>query len=432
MYSGEAASSGSCAAGGGHGDGVRFGGKGCRGEEGEFAGAGDAVGGAEAGLRVFVRGIEAVAVRVVEAHVHLGRVRRPEPGDEFCGGAGGVLHFERGGKRLPEVLDADGEAAAEIAGIGEARRARAGVGVKPGALRVGALDDGEAVGGGLDELEVVPDGVLEEDRIGVNGWPVSCATLPPPGCSGSDHRPPSGPAKRTVRFARLVAHGHVDLQAEAAHEILLLVAVEDDGVDDADGGLAAVEVEANGEGQPLALGRVPRCMPSILTTARTGPDCSTVTFFTSQRNRSRAGESSGLLAGPVLQDADELARAGDRFAVCPNPLDQVRTGVRDRALHRARFHHNRAGVICNLDAAGCGRLSGCGEAQWAGKSNWEDGGKAHPFGGAVRPGCERPTLQGKRSAIGVEAEVRTGAYRTLGPGNSPTNASRQGQRLFAK
>ena len=73
----------------------------------------------------------------------------------------------------------------------------------------------------------------------MKGWPDSCAALPPPGCSGSDHRPPSAPAKRTVRLQRLVAHGHVDLQAEAAHEVFLLVAVEDDGVDHADGGLAS-------------------------------------------------------------------------------------------------------------------------------------------------------------------------------------------------
>ena len=47
----------------------------------------------------------------------------------------------------------------------------------------------------------------------------------------------SGEAHGAVQ--RLIAHGDVDLQAEAAHEVLLLVAVEDDGVDDADVGLAA-------------------------------------------------------------------------------------------------------------------------------------------------------------------------------------------------
>jgi len=81
---------------------------------------GDAVSGAEAGLRILVGGVEAVTRLVVEAHVHLRRVRRPEPGDDLCGGTGAALDLERGRERLAEVLDADGEAAAEIAGVGEA------------------------------------------------------------------------------------------------------------------------------------------------------------------------------------------------------------------------------------------------------------------------------------------------------------------------
>ena len=60
----------------------------------------------------------------------------------------------------------------------------------------------------------------------------------------------AGEAYRAVQ--RLVAHWDVELEAEAAHEVFLLVAVEDDGVDEADRGLPGVEVEPDGEGQPLA------------------------------------------------------------------------------------------------------------------------------------------------------------------------------------
>ena len=153
MYSGRGGEQRQLRAGGGHGGRIRLGGKGGRSEEGELAGAGDPVGGGEAGLRVFVGCVEAVALGVVETHVHLGRVGRPQPGDEFGCGAGGVLDFKCGREGLPEVLDADGESSAEVAGVGEARGALARGGVEPGALRPGALDDGESVGVRLDQFE---------------------------------------------------------------------------------------------------------------------------------------------------------------------------------------------------------------------------------------------------------------------------------------
>ena len=42
-------------------------------------------------------------------------------------------------------------------------------------------------------------------------------------------------------------------------------------------------------------------MPSIFTTPRTGPDCSTVTLFTSLTNFSRAGESTASVIGPFCR-----------------------------------------------------------------------------------------------------------------------------------
>ena len=50
-------------------------------------------------------------------------------------------------------------------------------------------------------------------------------------------------------------------------------------------------------------------MPSNFTTARTGPVCSTVTFFTRLTNFSCGRTSSGFALGAALQDADKLPRA---------------------------------------------------------------------------------------------------------------------------
>jgi hypothetical protein len=172
----------------------------------------------------------------------------------ISGASGDQSQATSRGERLPEVLDADGEATAEVAGVCETRSAGAGVGVDPGALGAGALDDGETVGIGLDELEVVPDGVLGKDRAAGEGLARFLRDAASAGLQrfGPEAAVWAGKADSAVQG--LVAHGNVDLEAEAADEVLLLVAVEDDGVDDADGGLATEEVETHGEGEPLALG----------------------------------------------------------------------------------------------------------------------------------------------------------------------------------
>ncbi len=108
-----------------------LGGDGGCGEEGEDAGAGNAVGGGEAGLDIFVGGVEAVAEGVVVAEVHGGCVGRPEPGVDFGVVGEGVFDFEGGWVGLPEVLDAEGEAAGGIAGVDEAGGAGAGAGGEP-------------------------------------------------------------------------------------------------------------------------------------------------------------------------------------------------------------------------------------------------------------------------------------------------------------
>ena len=294
------------------------------------------VGSREAGLRVFVSGVEAVAVGVVEAHVHLGCVGRPEPGDELRSGAGGLLDLERSGERLPEVLDADGEATAEVAGVCEAGGARAGVGVDPGTLGAGALDDGESVGIGLDELEVVPDGVLGKGRAagGARRFLRDAASA---GLQRFRPEAAVGTCKADGAVHGLVAHGDVDLETEAADEVLLLVAVEDDGVDDADGGLAAEEVEAHGEGEPLAL-RHGTAVHAF------DPDHGadwTLLFHGDALDLAEkflaCGRVLRIAGWPFLQDANQLARSSDHLAAEGDGVDEVGTGEWDGALHCSGF-----------------------------------------------------------------------------------------------
>ena len=169
------------------------------------------IGRAEAGLRVLIGGVKAVTVGVVEAHVHLRCVRRPQPRDELCIGTSSVLDFKPGGERLPEVLHADSEPAAEIACIGEAGRARAGIGIHPGALRSSPLDNGEAVGSWLDELEVVPDGVLAEYGVGSHGLASFLRQVAATRLERFGPQPTIGAGETDGAIQRLVAHRNVDL-----------------------------------------------------------------------------------------------------------------------------------------------------------------------------------------------------------------------------
>ena len=408
-------------AGGGHGNGVGLGGEGGGGEEGELAGAGDSVGGAEAGLRVFVGGVETVAMGVVEAHIHLGGVGRPEPGDDLCGGAGGVLDLERGGERLPEVLDADGEAAAEIAGVSEAGSALAGGGIEPGAGRAGALEDGEAVGVGLDELEVVPDGVLGKRRAAGEGL---AGLLRGAAAAGLERLGPETAVRAGETdgaVAGLVAHGHVELEAEAANEVLVLVAIEDDGVDDADGSLASVEVETHGEGQPLTMRDGAAMLAFDLDDGADG----TLLLDGDVRDGADVALAAGrvfrVVRGAALQNADELADTGDGLAGDAHRGDEVGAGERDGALERTGVDEDLLAVV--PDGEGGADRSRAGEQrERALKSGGENAGEAGPLDGAVGPVGERPGLEWEGLGFGGEAEGCLAGDAALWPRDSPTDA----------
>ncbi|GJC96757.1 hypothetical protein ColKHC_05583 [Colletotrichum higginsianum] len=248
----------------------------------DLVGAGDAVGRVEAGLVVLVRDLERVellGVRVlaeavvVGPDVERGRGRAVDPdGDLALVLGGGVGDVDARGVALPEVAQADGEAslggAAEVrepAGAGAARD------VDPALAGLGALLEGEAVGGQLGEAEVAPgrdpvqarrDPLVPRGRVGELG----ALEL---GVADRGARVPAesrdaldGLAQEAAVDARdahvavvllLALERHLEADAEARDEVLLGVAVVDDGVHDADRLRVVVQVEAQDERQPVGV-----------------------------------------------------------------------------------------------------------------------------------------------------------------------------------
>ncbi len=213
---------------------------------------------AEPGLHVFVAGIEIVRVlhaidQVVVAQVHRGRVGRPEPHAQL-------------GVRLPVALRTSSdvgcdcqklpqphaEAARDIAGEDQARCAMARGGIQPAAFAVDALLHREAVGGRLHQFVIVPHRPIVQQFLAggveaLRGWAVACprvdrrkrwCALPGShqhataggGLHGFGPEPFAFAGETHVPVVDLLAHRHGERDAEAADEILLFVAIEDDGV----------------------------------------------------------------------------------------------------------------------------------------------------------------------------------------------------------
>src|SRR5581483_5632512 len=113
-------------------------------------------------------------------------------------------------------------------------------------------------------------------------------------------------------------------EAEAADEVLLVVAVEDDGVDEADVGESGVEVETDGEGEPLAIAGVGAVDAVDL-------DC--------------RADGAGLLDGDgsngarealsVIERTDESRLAGDDAVLHGEGVEKDGSALRDAALETA-------------------------------------------------------------------------------------------------
>jgi hypothetical protein len=205
----------------------------------------------------------------------------------------------------------------------------------------------------------------------------------------------------------LVAHGDVDLEAEAADEVLLLVAIEDDGVDDANGCLSPEEIEAHGEGEPFAL-RHGTAVHAF------DPDHGadwTLLFHGDALDLAEkflaCGRVLRIVGWPFLQDANQFARSSDHLAVERDGIDEIAARGRDGALHRARVDGDGLCGICNLHSAAWYWLGADAAIQGERllEAGRKYGSKPAPLNGAVGPVGERPTLHGQVAALCAQAET---------------------------
>ena len=161
-----------------------------------------------------------------------------------------------------------------------------------------------------------------------------------------------------------------------------------------------------------------RCTPSILTTARTGPDCSTVTFWTRLSNVTRGGDVRRTGRGPLLQDAHEPAGARDLAAADAERGDEIGPTRVEGAGERARVDGGHVSVLRDAHVAGGGGGGSGSEDQVADGSDRHDRGAAGPFERAVRPVGQGPGLQrhGVAGGVGQERRRHRAARRPAGQG----------------
>ena len=116
----------------------------------------DAVGRGHPLLHILVGGVEVVGYVIVVAQVHGPGFGSPEVGGQVSHIVRGAIDLQRGGEALPEVLDADAQAAADVADEGIAVGTAAGVRTNPHIIIVGPFLYGVALVGELREAISVP------------------------------------------------------------------------------------------------------------------------------------------------------------------------------------------------------------------------------------------------------------------------------------
>ena len=198
----------------------------------------------------------------------------------------------------------------------------------------------------------------------------------------------------------LLAQRDGKADAQAANEVFVLVAVKDKRMHHADAVHPGVKVQANDERQPGAAPESAVWRPVILTTARTGPDCSSVTtsiwlvklFLAQYAPGCRTG--TGLPAGrQAALPRDDPPADGERV----NQIWRRVWGMR-QAMSPVWISMASAVWLTCSGAAGAARVvpgrRGCAERA-ARQSRRADGGVAGPLQRAIRPVGQRPGLHGK-------------------------------------
>ncbi len=281
-------------------------------------------------------------------------------------------------------------------------------------------------------LKSFQNGVLREDGVGRKGLAGLLRDAASARLQRLGPEAAVGTGKAHGAVGRCVGQWDVDLQPEAADEVLLLVAVEDDGMDDSDRSLAGVEVEAHGKGEPLAFGGGATMHAFDLDDGAHRAGLLDGDLLYRGEESLAYGRIFGIVGGTLLQNANELASTGDSYAIALGGFDEVRAGVRDGGLHRAGIHDDRVGFVCNFQCERCSARRGARyKVELAGEACRRNRGEAAPLQRAIGPVGHRPTLEWQGRAAGVECKGGVGADDALGERHSPTNASRHCDWLIA-
>ena len=176
-----------------------------------------------------------------------------------------VAYVELRRMALPEIADAERDAAGRTAQGPKPARSMALASIQPGVTVGGALADGERVGVRLqqspvaecgDVLQALGDHGTEGAGRGSFNLVLACCRA---GIAAQTREAAHGFGKQTlfadeahVAVVQRIGKRRREAQAEAANEVLRLIAIEHDGVDDAQAFAARIEIQAQREWQPLA------------------------------------------------------------------------------------------------------------------------------------------------------------------------------------
>jgi hypothetical protein len=194
-----------------------------------------------------------------------------------------------------------------------------------------------------------------------------------------------------VPVVNLLAHRHGERDAEAADEIFLVVAVENEVVDEPDVLDARIEVEPYIERQPFA-------RPGIGFVDAFNLHCGANRAALFRRDLlDIAGESRA-----AFQHADQTRRPTDRTAIHRDGIDECGALLWNSRLNPAGIDIDGSGRFGELDRRSR-QYGSAGRKPERGR-RMRNRGETGPLDGAVGPISQRPLLQRKRGAARSQAE----------------------------
>ena len=292
---------------------------------------------------------------VVVAQVHGRCVGAPQVSCQQGLFVGGTVDLQRGGVTLPEILDGNAQAAAHVSHKGIAGCPVPRLCAYPGVVGVSPLGDGKALVVGLAQTIRAPRCPVAQQvapfRVECRrlGYALACHLVEfklrvvvkdSAARQGLDALGPHALVCRkcNVAIIKLFAHGNDEPHPKCADEVIVLVAVEDKRVNHLHLLAALIEIQAYGEGQPLATAA---CVVAV--DAYRGAHLPLALNVCRVDNAAVVVElqAAGLfVVGLVLRGADEVALLGDSHAVEHKAVDEAIATWRDVGLQRPGVYHD--------------------------------------------------------------------------------------------